>query len=147
MRSGLYQLTEDDTQTDQDEIQSSINVSSIAGTIKLEEVESLRKIVFRLSRGNVLVNVFPINKTFSEYMNPKSKINKNVFIITFEEGESLRKKLLRATKSFSEIEFDIPESGYEQKIEEIKIKIIETSKLIIATSSEMKIYLNKIWKI
>ena len=79
-------------------------------------------------------------------MKSKSKINKNVFIITFEEGESLRNKLLRTAKSFSEIEFDIPESGYEQKIDEIKNKINETSQLILATSSEMKIYLHKIWQ-
>lgn len=70
-----------------------LNLSSIAGIIQREEVSRMKKIVFRASRGNALIHTIPIEKTLKEYSGSENL--KDVYIITFQEGEALRDKLSR----------------------------------------------------
>ena len=76
--------------------------------------------------------------------NEKKEVYKNVFIITFQEGEFLRHALSRVWESFNTDRFNIPNSNFQNKIDDVKSKIKEASQLISTTSNEMKLYLTKV---
>ena len=54
---------------------------------------AFKRIVFRASRGNALIHTIPLEKAIKDYNG--EEVNKDVYIITFQEGESLRNKLTR----------------------------------------------------
>lgn len=70
-----------------------LNLSSIAGIINREDIHRIKRIVFRASRGNALIHTIPMEKSIKEYSG--EKVDKDVYIITFQEGEALRAKLTR----------------------------------------------------
>lgn len=70
-----------------------LNLASLAGIINRTEIQHIKRLVFRASRGNALVYTVPIEKAIKEYSG--EKVAKDVYIITFQEGEILREKLTR----------------------------------------------------
>jgi len=121
-----------------------LNLSSIAGIIDRDEVQRMKRIIFRASRGNALVHSIQIEKSLKDYSGVE--IPKDVYIITFQEGESLRAKLTRVCESFNSDNFQIPTEGYHDKVQDVKTKIKETRYLINTTTNEMKLYLEKVCK-
>lgn len=122
-----------------------LNLSSLAGIINRDEVQRMKRIIFRASRGNALVHTVPIEKSIREYSGIETL--KDVYIITFQEGEALRSKLTRIWESFNADSFQLPTEGYHEKLDDVQNKIRETKHLITTTTNEMKLYLSKVWKL
>ena len=78
-----------------------------------------------MSRGNALLHIVPINKTIISEHNSPIQIHKMIYIITFQEGESLRSKLSKVSESFNTNGFEIPNGDFETKIRDIKLQIKE----------------------
>ena len=75
-----------------------LNLGSLAGIVFRNDIERMKRIIFRASRGNALIHTIPIDYALKEYSG--KEMIKEVFIITFQEGESLRDKLTRIIESF-----------------------------------------------
>jgi V-type H+-transporting ATPase subunit a len=120
-------------------------LSSLAGIINRGEAQRMKRIIFRASRGNALVHTIPVEKSIREYSGDETL--KDVYIITFQEGETLRAKLTRVWESFNTDSFQLPTGGYHEKLQDVQNKIKETKKLISTTTNEMKLYLSKVWKL
>lgn len=76
-----------------------IGVSHLVGTINTTEKDRLRRIVFRASRGNALIEFKDMDKAVVNSENIPE--HKTVYIIVFQEGEELRNKLTGVCDSFS----------------------------------------------
>lgn len=122
-----------------------LNLSSLAGIINRDEVQRIKRIVFRACRGNALIHTIPILRQLKEYSG--EKILKDVYIITFQEGDSLRAKLTRICESFNTDNFQLPNGNFHERIQDVKNKIKETKHLITMTSNEIKLYLEKVCKL
>lgn len=120
----------------------SIGVSHLVGTINTGEKDRLRRIVFRASRGNALIEFKDMDKpVFNSENQPESK---TVYIIVFQEGEEIRHKLTGVCDSFSGKRFDIPVHSLQSEIESTQRKITDTRELIQMTEKEMKNYLTNL---
>lgn len=122
-----------------------LNLSTLAGIIHRDETQRMKRIVFRAARGNALVYTIPIDKPIKEYNG--EVVDKDVYIITFQEGEALRLKLTRICESFNTDSFQLPTGDYHEKIEDVRNKIKETKHLISTTTNEMRNYLQKVCKL
>lgn len=122
-----------------------LNLSSLAGIINRVEVQRLKRIVFRASRGNALVHTIPIIKPIKEYTG--EVVDKDVYIITFQDGEILREKLTKICDSFTSEKFEIPTTSFEAKLDHVKSKISETRGLINNTTDQVRKYLEKVCKL
>jgi V-type H+-transporting ATPase subunit a len=122
-----------------------LNLTSLAGIINRDEVQRIKRIVFRACRGNALIYTIPIDRQLKEYSG--EELLKDVYIITFEEGESLRGKLTRICESFNTDNFQLPTGNFNEKIQDVKNKIKETKHLITMTTNEMRLYLEKVCKL
>ncbi len=102
-----------------------INISHIVGTIPTWEKDRMRRLIFRLSRGNALVDFKDIKDSF---VNAEGITEfKTIFFIVFQEGETLAKKLKLACTSFNSRVFDLPEGDFDTIIKDTQKKIDETS--------------------
>ena len=119
-----------------------LNLSSLAGIINREEIQRIKRIVFRACRGNALIHTIPIMRDIKEYSG--ERILKDVYIITFQEGDALRAKLTRICESFNTDNFQLPTGNFHERIQDVKNKIKETKHLITMTTNEMKLYLEKV---
>lgn len=119
-----------------------INISHILGTIPTSEKDRMKRLIFRLSRGNALVYFKDIKDSF---VNPEGITEfKTVFFVVFQEGEALLNKLKTACTSFNSRVFDLPEGDFDTIIKDTEKKIYETSSTIDLTHREMKNYLRDI---
>jgi hypothetical protein len=69
---------------------------TLNGVVNKKDTERLRRMVFRASRGNAIVEIFDTNKQFTEVRNgAREKVEKSVIMILFKLGdtESLKRKL------------------------------------------------------
>lgn len=75
-----------------------VNVGKVIGTCMNKDLLRLKQLIFRATRGNALV----INKNEGNVAGFKKKpLAKSVFIVIFQEGSSLRKKIENVALNFS----------------------------------------------
>jgi hypothetical protein len=70
---------------------SGIKVSSLVGTIELNEKERFKKLIFRATRGNALAYFRDFIKPMYDYYG--NKVFKTVYVVMFPDGEAIREKL------------------------------------------------------
>ena len=91
-----------------------IKVNYIVGTINTSESDRFRRMIFRVSKGNAVVNLKHINQDDLDpnYKDPKtlSVMDKDVFLIIYPGGQIdvLKVKLARFCDSFNCNRFIIP---------------------------------------
>jgi len=69
-----------------------------------------------------------------------------VYVVIFQDGSSIRDKILKICDSFMGERFEIPEGGIANKINEINAKINDTRNVMGTTHDEVRNYLMKINK-
>lgn len=121
-----------------------ISVGHIAGTINKDEEMRFKKLIFRATRGNALCYFDEFKVPISDYFGNKSQ--KSVYVVIFQEGGSIREKIIRICDSFLGERFDIPSGGVNDKINEVNNKINDTRNVMSTTNEEVKKYLQSINK-
>jgi V-type H+-transporting ATPase subunit a len=121
---------------------ANITVGHIAGTINKDEELRFKKLIFRSTRGNALTYFEDFNQPIKDYYG--QGIAKSVYVVIFQEGGSLREKIIKICDSFLGERFDIPQGGVADKINEINAKNNDTRNFRGTTNDEVRNYLTKI---
>lgn len=116
-----------------------IAVGHIAGTINSDETLRFKKLIFRATRGNALCY-------FDDFKSPLIDFDgkthgKSVYVVIFQEGGSLRERIMRICDSFMGERFDIPNGRVHDKINEIENKINDIRNVMASTEKEIRNYL------
>lgn len=101
--------------------EKSINIQHVAGVIEQSEIERLRRLIFRSTKGKSYMHVQAYNHDDRDDM---TKIDKSVYIIVFWDGQHIRDKIQRVCDSFQGQRYDLPE------ISEINTQINKLSESI-----------------
>ena len=118
---------------------TSIAVGHIAGTINQDEEMRFKKLIFRATRGNALCYFENFKAPIRDYYGNMTQ--KSVYVVIFQEGGSIRDKIIRICDSFLGERFDIPSGGVNTKINEINNKINDTRNVMQTTLDEIRKYL------
>ncbi|CAI2384126.1 unnamed protein product [Moneuplotes crassus] len=121
-----------------------IAVGHIAGTICKEEEYRFKKLIFRATRGNALTYFEDFDNPIKDY--DGKEIQKSVYVVIFQEGDTIKEKIVKICDSFLGEIFDIPTGGIQEKIDEINHKINDTQNVIGASNEEIRNYLIEINK-
>ena len=124
------------------DLPNGISIGHIAGTIHVDEVDRMKRMIFRATRGKALSYFKEIKTPTIDFTG--RKIHKAVFVVLFQEGDYMRKRITSAADSFLGQKFEIPTSGIAKKIEEIHRNLDNTKEVKRVTSLQMKKYLNAI---
>ena len=124
--------------------EAGISVGHIAGTINKNEEFRFKKLIFRATRGNALTYFDDFNQPIKDYYGTPTQ--KSVYVVIFQEGGSIRDKIIKICDSFLGERFDIPPGGIGEKINEINAKINDTRNVMGTTHDEVRNYLMKINK-
>jgi len=120
-----------------DDIGFQIKIGHIIGTIDTEDSFNFKRLIFRATRGNALIQVKDIKP---KKIKP-TKIQRSSFLITFQEGFSMREKLQRITQSFGARLYDYPDQDFFKVIEDLKTKMVDTKRLLKDSNRELRNYL------
>lgn len=123
---------------------ANISVGHIAGTINRDEELRFKKLIFRATRGNALTYFESFNQPVKDYYG--HGVQKSVYVVIFQEGGTVRDKIVKICDSFLGERFDIPPGGVREKINEINAKINDTRNVMGATNEEVRNYLTKVNK-
>lgn len=120
---------------DIEESQGLISIGQIAGVVNQTDVERLRKLIFRITRGTALTYFSPLEEdeddpnALEETTRRKSKV---VYIIISTHGSAMTEKLSKVCDSMNESQrFEVP--AFNRVREEIEKGLveIEEAKLIV----------------
>jgi V-type H+-transporting ATPase subunit a len=117
-----------------------IHVGHIVGTIDTKDLIKFKQLVFRATRGNALVQSQHI-KAKKHRRRRTNYVDKSSFIITFQDGEAMRRKLERIGLAYTARIFDYPENQVEQTLMDLDMKIKDTKKLLTDSNHELRNYL------
>ena len=87
-------------------LEGGVDITHIAGVVAQEDIERLKRLIFRSTKGKSYVRV-------SEYFDPspistEKKAPKSVYIITFWDGKQIRDKIEKICDSFNGQRFVLP---------------------------------------
>ncbi len=102
--------------------------SSIAGVIDQAEIQRLRRLIFRATKGKSYVFI----EEYEPTDNQVSKARRSVYIIMFWEGANLRDRITKICDSFSGERFDVPQTPTEifQKLESVETAIVDARSVL-----------------
>lgn len=116
-----------------------ISIGHIAGTILQDERERFDRLVFRATRGNAMVCFREFTKPITDYFG--KQYMKTVYIIIFQDGEFIRDRICRICDSFMGDRYEIPDSGFTDKLQDLEKKIRDAKKILTSTRDETRKYL------
>lgn len=123
-----------------DNSQNGIKMTYVTGTIKAGEREDLRmqRMVFRITRGKALTY-------FSEPFT-QDKQEKLVYLVVFQDGQMLKDRIQKICDSFMGSRFEVTGLGDElfNKLESVRLQVLEDKKLLTTSRREIVNYLNSI---
>lgn len=76
----------------------------IAGVVSQNDIQQLRKLVFRTTKGKSIMNI----RQYADEEDEERSKDKSVFIIVFWDGEHTRNKLQKICDTFSKQRFNLP---------------------------------------
>ena len=115
-----------------------VRIGHIIGTIAtIDLFFRFEILVFRGSRGKVLFNSRDIKKNPN---NPK-EVSRSSFILTFQDGLNIRKKLEMICDGVRAKLFELPEHNTHTVVEDLGRKILETKNLLRNSNTELRNYL------
>jgi len=118
---------------------SEISIGHIAGTILQDECDRFNRLVFRATRGNAMVCFREFTKPITDYFG--RELMKTVYIIVFQDGEFIRDRIHRICDSFMGDRYEIPDSGFTDKLQDLEKKIRDAKKILTSTRDETRKYL------
>ena len=91
-----------------------INIANLIGTIQTSDKLRFKQLVFRVSRGNALVNFKDLKNAFTD--NDGKDQFKSVYIVVFQEGTIMRERLMKLCDGFDGKRFEMPEGGIQHAL-------------------------------
>lgn len=116
-----------------------ISIGHIAGTILKEEQDRFNRLIFRATRGNAIVCFKEFTKPIVNYFGVEQM--KTVYVIVFQEGEFIRDRICKICDSFLGDRYEIPESGFTDKLHDLETKIRDARKILANTREETRKFL------
>ena len=86
-----------------------MSICYIAGIINSSEQRAFEKIIFRTSRGKVLVRFHEQDFTIKDFEGQIS--TKTAYVLIYQEGAYMQDKIVRVCESFFGKMFALPENG------------------------------------
>jgi uncharacterized protein YabE (DUF348 family) len=78
-----------------------VSITHIAGTIETDEKASLKRLLFRATRGKALTYFAEIPTDEQRALNPGQPVKqKSVFIVVFQDGKAIKDRIIRICDSF-----------------------------------------------
>ena len=115
-----------------------IHIAHIVGVIATTDLYRLQVLIFRGSRGKVLVNT----KEIKPSKNSKFKNTlKSSFVLTFQEGFNMRDKIERIWDGVKAKLYEFPERNLKGVLSDLDKKIVETKVLLRNSNIELRNYL------
>mmetsp|Transcript_13733 Transcript_13733/g.23424 ORF Transcript_13733/g.23424 Transcript_13733/m.23424 type:complete len:191 (+) Transcript_13733:376-948(+) len=84
--------------------QKSINIHHVAGVIEQSEIERLRRLIFRSTKGKSFMYIQEYSDDEDENMKKRS-----VYIILFWDGQHIRDRIQKICDSFSGQRYELPD--------------------------------------
>lgn len=112
----------------------SINIQNIAGVVDGSEIDRLRRLIFRSTKGKSYV----YTKEYIQDDIGRSR-TKQVYIIVFWDGDHIRDRIQKICDSFSGQRYDLPpENRISHKINEIEKSIQDASQVCMRTVESLR---------
>jgi vacuolar-type H+-ATPase subunit I/STV1 len=125
------------------EMERSVNIQHVAGVIDQDEIERLRRLIFRSTKGKSYLYM----KNYDDE-DGILKTKRSVYIIVFWDGNHIRDKIQKICDSFSGNRYELPEiASIPGKIEEIKNSIENAKNVYDRTRTFLKEQLRNFDKI
>jgi V-type H+-transporting ATPase subunit a len=116
-----------------------VSTSNISGVIDKFDVERLRRLVFRATRGKAICLTEDIDPEILKEEN--IKIPKTIYLIIFQSGDFLDHKINTICDSFMGEKFDLPRMDKcSEEINDITIKIKHAKETVSKITKEMRNY-------
>lgn len=111
--------------------------SSLVGTIRMDQIALVERLIWRTSRGNAVARFFPIEELLIDEITSQA-VNKAVFNILYV-GEELEKRLKRVLKAVGATEYDLPATvnGCVRLARELGQSAAENEKIVSRTEAEL----------
>lgn len=111
---------------------SASNFNKIAGVIDFVEIERLKRLVFRITKGKSFVF------THDFVDQARSGPIKSVYIVMFWDGDLIRDKILRIVDSFNGNRYEVPDmSEIDEAIHKITQSIDDARNVYLQTKSSL----------
>ena len=113
--------------------------SSLYGTIPSSSVPLFERLVFRISRGNAILRVWPIDQRLREATgDEEAAVSKSVFGVTYV-GEEMEKKLRKLIAAVGATEYDIPprNEDRERMVRALRQHKAEVERVVARTDDEL----------
>ena len=91
------------------------NLTKVAGVVEKAEVERLRRLIFRATRGKSIMFVQDIEEDEDLEGQPR----RSVYIIMYWDGQTIRERIEKICDSFSGQRFEIPSGDINPEIERV----------------------------
>jgi len=119
-----------------------VKIETICGTVESKEAERFKRLIYRQTRGQVLMHFSDLNMNVKNFEG--EVIRKQVYVLMFHDMEILRLKIGRICDSFQSKRFMTPgtnKRAFKDKITETQVRIGETNQMLRRTRLQLKNYL------
>ena len=125
-------------------IGASTNLRLIGGTVKQTEVQMLKKLLFRATRGKALVHTFDLNLDISDILTNKSFSFDALegYVVIFDDTTNMGRSVSRICTSFQSDVFETSIATVAQDLMEARSKKAQDRELIARTRTLVVEYLN-----
>ena len=110
----------------------SINIQHVAGVVEQTEIERLRRLIFRSTKGKSYMYI-------QEYDDRSAAKKRSVYIIVFWDGDHIRDRIQKICDSFSGQRFDLPDlREIQPQIEKVESSITDAKNIFDRTKQSLR---------
>ena len=110
------------------------NLTKIAGVVEKAEVERLRRLIFRATRGKFVMFIKDCDDDEQVQGGPR----RSVYIIMYWDGQTIRDRIEKICDSFSGQRFQLPEGDINPEIDRVKNSINDARSVLIETRKSVR---------
>ena len=112
--------------------------SSLYGTVPSSSVPLFERLVFRISRGNAILRLWPIEQPLGDSAAEGASVSKSVFSVTYV-GEEMEKKLRKLVAVVGAQDYDIPArmEDRERMMRSLRQQKSEIERVVARTEDEL----------
>ena len=116
----------------------------VGGTVKQTEVQTLKKLIFRGTRGKALVQTFDLNMDESDVLNNKSFTFDALegYVVIFDDSTNIGRSIMRICNSFNSDLYETSISSVMRDLQEARQQKLTIKKLIAESRRQFVNYLN-----
>jgi len=110
----------------------SINIQHVAGVVDQTEIERLRRLIFRSTKGKSYMYI-------QEYDDKTAVKKRSVYIIVFWDGEHIRDRIQKICDSFSGQRYELPDlREIQPQIEKVQQSIGDAKNIFERTKQSLR---------